>query len=397
MPLLLLLLALFAPAQARADGMMWDAPSAKDLVLEKSQEAWLEHANGRERLVVAVAPGRVTPHLAWLLPLPVRADQVRLSLADKLPRWEGREVRADAQLTLHPVMTVFYFLLFGLAGAGGGQFAIVLGIILMLNAISIGPSFGPGGVGTADAVRVSKHTELGGLASELAEAPSLKAFEDYLAAKSCALPDAAREAVGEHLRTGGSFVVSWAQAPTLEKSLAVQVEFPAAKPWYPVRLTSGYGDARTPIDLHIAGWWTPGFAMGRLRTGYYAGSGEPRTHTRALYEGRASGLTQDWTFRSRGWSPDLRLAAAAAGSPLLFAFLTLLAASLVAGTAAGWAAFPDWRGRGGLWPLAMLGASGLLPVIGPKIALRRLRSERDGVPTMPVPEGMTADEVRLLK
>lgn len=392
---LLTLLTLLTPALARADGMLWVAPHAQDLVAEKAQQAWLEWDAGRERLTVAVDPVRVSTNLAWILPVPVPAAQARLSLTDKRPGWGGQEVRLGAQLSLSPGLTAFYFLVFVLAGVGAGEAAAVLGILFLLGAIAI-PNFG-GTPGLADAVAVSQRTELGGLVSELADAPTLEAFEAYLAAKSAVLPDAARGPAAEHIRSGGSFAVSWAQDASVEKSLAVSIEFPAAKPWYPVRLTGAYGAVRMPIDLRLAGWWVPEGAPERLRVGYYRADAPPRDQTRLLYEGKASGLSQDWTLRPRGWSPDLRLAAFVDDSPVSFTFALLLLSSLLGGAAAGLTAFPDWRGRAGLWPLAALGAAGLLPYLGPSVALRKLRSGIDGVPPWPPPEGMTQEEVGRLK
>lgn len=392
--LLAVLLGAF-PLLARADGLMWVAPDAHDLVAEKAQQAWLEWDGGRERLTVAVDPVRVSTNLAWILPVPVPASQARLSLTESRPDWKGKEVRLRGRLALHPVGTAFFFLLFFLAGIGAGEAAVVLGIISVLAAIAI-PSFG-GRPAPADAVGVSQRSELGGLASELAEAPTLEALEAYLAAKSAVLPAAARGPAAEHIRSGGTFVVSWAKDATVEDSLAVSVEFPAAKPWYPVRLTGAYGEVRMPIDLRLAGWWVPENGPERLRVGYYTSGAEPRTQTRLLYQGKASGLADDWTLRPRGWSPDLRLAALVVENELLFAFALLLASSLLGGAVSGLAAFPDWRGRGGVWPLAVFGASGILPFLGPSVALRRLRSEIDGVPPWPPPEGMTDEGVRRLK
>lgn len=384
------LLLLLLPTAALADGVMWPRAKADELVAEKAQEAWVEHADGRQALTLAVNPGKAEPDLVWLVPLPVRGTEARLSLAESLPEWGGPEVRTAARLTLHPWMTFFFFLVAALAGAGAGEASVVIGIVFVLASISI-PSFGPGPGRVGDAARVLQHQELGGLVAEVAEAGSLVAFEEYLAGKSCVLPEAAKKPVEAHILSGGAFAAAWAKDAAEDKALALKLEFPSEKPWYPVALTAAYGRKKTPIDLHLSGWWRPEGTPEGARVGYYSGE---RRHTRVLFEGRAEALTKDWTFSPRGASWDLRLAEAASkgSSPLLF----LVLPCLLAGVLTGWA-FPDWRRPAG-WPrLLAFSAACLLPVLGPAIVLRRLRSAVDGVPDFPLPDGMGKDEVTALK
>lgn len=385
-----ILLLLLLPTAAFADGVMWPRAKADELVAEKAQEAWLEHADGTERLSIAVNPGKAEPDLVWLVPLPSRGAEVRLSLADSLPAWDGSEVRTAARLTLHPWLTCLFFLIVALAGVGAGEASIVIGIIVLLAAISI-PSYGPGPASAGDAARVLQHRELGGLVAEVVEAGSLQAFEEHLAAKSCVLPEAVKKPVEAHLLSGGAFAAAWVQDASEDKALAVRLEFPSEKPWYPVALTAAYGRAKTPIDLHLSGWWVPEGTPEGTRVGFYSGG---RRHTRVLFEGRAAALAQDWTFAPRGPSFDLRLAEAAArgASPAMFLLLPCLAAGLLAGLA-----FPDWRRPSG-WPrLFAFAAACLLPVLGPRIVLRRLRSGVDGVPPYPPPDGMSEGEAAGLK
>ncbi|MBI5597905.1 MAG: DUF2330 domain-containing protein [Elusimicrobia bacterium] len=377
------------PETARADGIMWDAPNARELVLETAQKAWVEWEGGREKLTIAARPEGASPHLAWFVPIPVPTRQARLALVDSLPDWPGTELRVAAHLASHPVMLCFFFFVLLLLNASLTEGAIVIFIIAVLSAISIGP--GPSVPHYADTqVQALSHLELGGLASELVDAPSIDAFERYLKSKSCVLPAAARSGVEEHIRAGSAFVVSWAKGPQVSKSLALAVEFPAPKPWYPVRLTSAYGDNRLAIDLYLSGWLAPDSSTlpPSALVGYYLGAGvDGRRFTRILYQGRASVLKEDWLFGPRPRSTDLQLAAWVAAHPLIANILLLLLAAMVGGMPVGWLLFPDWRGAAGLRPLLLLSASGVLPFLGPRLALRRLRPQER--PPEPVPEVKT--------
>lgn len=365
-------LLLFPSSETFADGVIWSVSSAHDLVSEQAQSAWIEWSDGKERLTVAVKPGDVSAKMAWILPVPASAKQSRLKLVDKLPKWNGSEVRAEASLAFHPIMIVFYFLFFLLFLGGAGVGAITLSIIFIFGAISIGP--GPGVDRQEDiSVKSFAHVELGGLVSELVEVPSLDALKNYLKTKSCELPAPAAGMINEHIKKGHSFVISWAKGSKIKKALAVEVIFPSPSPWYPVRLTSAYGKARLEIDLYISGWQNLVSAQKNIRTGYYSSKRNPGKYTRILFSGRAVNLSEDWTFAPRKGTISLSLADIVAVSPFLANVVFLLLCSIAGAFFVGFIAFSDWRNRGGIVPLLKVGLAGIVPFIGPAAVLRKLR------------------------
>ncbi|MDO8804776.1 MAG: DUF2330 domain-containing protein [Elusimicrobiota bacterium] len=376
----------FLPTRAvYADGVMWPAANAHDLVPEQAQRAWVEWSDGSERLTVAVMPGAVQPKLAWILPVPAPAGQARLKLVDSLPDWKGKEVRAEARLAFSPGVVLFLF-----AGcillSSVYELAVVLGIILLLSGIAIGP--GPIVSRVEEAgVKAFAHAELGGLTSELVEAPSLDALKKYLKSKSCALPAPAAGFIEEHIKKGHSFVISWARAEKIEKALAVEVDFQSAAPWYPVRLTSAYGKAELEIDLTLSGWQELVSAPGGIKTGYYSGRGAPGKYTRILYKGKAADLQEDWTFAPKKRAA-LKLAEMTAAQPFLVNFIFLVWCSIAGTFIVGLIAFPDWRCRAGILPLLEVGLAGIVPVYWPSLALRRLRPAPAVEPPQLQPQAM---------
>ncbi|MFA5140210.1 MAG: DUF2330 domain-containing protein [Elusimicrobiota bacterium] len=370
-----LLLSALLPCLARADGVMisYEPSRPADIVAQRSQQAWIQVDDGIEKLTLAVQTRAIAPRLAWIVPIPAPARLVSIDLVEKAPEWGGEEIRAKARRAL-----VKYWIIAAFAGVcllfcGATQWLVVIGVIAVLGAIAI-PNFG-GGPGSTKALDVTtySHVELGGLVSELVDTPSAKALEDYLKAKSCLLPKPVADRLPAVLDGKTSLIVSWASHDTLSKSLALEATFPSETPFYPMKLTSAYGESRLTVDLRVKGWHEPPEelrGLESLRWGYYPDC------TRVLFRGKAEALSGDWTLSPRRLPVDLWLALGTANLPIL-ANLILLALSGVA------AAFlVSWAGQTRQSPdrLVRLGASMVLPYYGPAALLRRWGAEEEPPP-----------------
>lgn len=376
----LALLAALIAGPAWADGVMLDlSPSAAhELVGQKAQRAWLEWQGGREKLTIAVQKSSATPRLAWLIPLPAPAKDVKLALVNELPGWAGEEIRAAARYSLWKYVIVLYFfgafLLFG----GSGEWLGLLLVMAFLASIAI-PSFGPSPGSSAPVeARTFARAELGGLVSELVEAPSAGALRDYMKAKSLLLPKSVAKTLEGRLGPETSLIVSWAEGSRIQDSLAVEASFPAAKPFYPMRLTSAYGSRNLTVELKLKGWHSPDpepAVQGTYRLGYYHDPAAGIRYTRVLFHGKAGSASEDWTFSPKRPAAGLWLALGAAASPWLATLALLLVSGIAASIVVGACAYPDWRSRSGLGRLCLLGLSTALPYFGPAALLKRWRGE----------------------
>lgn len=358
-----LLLAALLPCLAHADGVMisYDPSTPLEMVGQKSQQAWIDWKDGAEKLTLAVRTSTVTPKLAWIIPIPAPAKDVKLALVEELPEWEGEELRAKARFKLLKFFIAAYFLLIFLFYSSAHGCLVLIAVIGVLTAIAI-PSFGPspGSTKPLDVVTF-KHKELGGLVSELVEAPSAGALEAYLRTKSCSLP----KGVAQKLPASPSFIVSWATHSALPASLAVVATFPSAEPFYPMKLSSAYGSRSLAVDLRIKGWHSPSKelrALESFRWGYYPG------FTRALFQGPAEQLDGDWTFTPKRLAPGLWLAYGTAKHPLLANIMLLI----LSGIAAALLVCPDLSAL----RIAGLGASMLLPYYWPASLLKKWKDEQ---------------------
>lgn len=353
---------------AFADGVMlhYDPAAPSEIIGQKSQQAWIEHEGGREKLTLAVRTSTFPAQVAWIVPVPAPAKDTQLTLVEKLPDWGGQELRAKARFSLFKFWIIVYIFFALLIYVGAYSWLVAIAVVAMLMAIAI-PAFGPM-PGTLQAVDVAAyaHAELGGLVSELVEAKDAQALEEYLKARSCTLPKPVADKLPAVLDGKTSLVVSWAVKEKLSKSLAVQIDFPAERPFYPMKLTSVYGDKAPAVDLKVQGWRkVPG--LKDLRRGYYD------RYTRVLYSGPGQ---DDWTFDALGFAPGLWLACFTAKVPILANILLLLFSGIAAAFLVGSAA----ESRPGPGKLVILGASMLLPYYGPVAVLRRWGAEEKESP-----------------
>ncbi|HBL16677.1 MAG TPA: hypothetical protein DD417_07960 [Elusimicrobia bacterium] len=393
-PLVLIgLVSLFVPALAWGDGMMFGL-TARDLVGQKAQQAWIDWKDGQERLVILVDPKRSSSRAAWVVPIPAAAADARLKLDERLPEWHGQEVRAGALMRLRHVSVVFillwFLLLLPLPVADGPrdsqqgftrvELAIVIAILWVLASISIGPG---GSTVSETGVRTYAHFERGGLVSELVDAPDADSLGRYLKGKSAGLPPEALEPLRGYFGPQSCFVVSWTTAAVLAQGLALDVSFPSPQPYYPMKLSSIYGKKDLAADVMVAGWWDGSPAMmrhDRIKVGYYRGWGDDKRFTRFYFDGPAGELTEDWSFQPRASNRDLELAVLADTSAYFPNLALYAAAALAATLLAGWAALPMPAGPWAILHWLALWLSQALPFIGPRLLLNRLYLGRDGWP-----------------
>jgi hypothetical protein len=124
--------------------------------------------------------------------------------------------------------------------------------------------------GTEDGVSgvvISEHVEAYGLTSELVSAGESSAIESYLAEKGMDLSDSSLDIMTEYVGQEYSFVVSWiddleefnASSPaqwgydSWVHRFSVSVTFPATKMYYPLKLTSAYGERSVPMVVQVVG------------------------------------------------------------------------------------------------------------------------------------------------
>ncbi len=246
--LLLVMLFLFAsvPSEVRADGLGIQIESTSfALQDETAQVAAINYEDGREKLLLAVKLGELTSgSVLWIVPVPARASEVKIDVCQEFPEVRGVDMLKEAELGKRVV----------------GDVALNVAMTQILPGIFL-PNVGRFiGAEAPEQVQVYAHVEKEGITAEVVTAETGHALDEYLQERKVAVPSGSIPVIDEYIGKNYSFVVSWIESrPTERKDVtpAIFVEFPTDKLYYPLKLTSAYGNQRIPVQLTILGYVKP--------------------------------------------------------------------------------------------------------------------------------------------
>ncbi|HEY3445196.1 MAG TPA: DUF2330 domain-containing protein [Myxococcales bacterium] len=244
------------PGLGRADGGIVAYSSGEDLWAphpEQAQFAQISLRDGREEMVLAIEVAKLSSRAAWIFPVPGEPAQVQADIAADFPNVVGLPLkwRMGDAFRLMPVAamaTQLYPLPF------------LLREVLSPRASALG--------GVGGEVVVAQHLEKHGLTLEVLTASDGAAFERYLLEKGLALPREMRDALAPYLGKHFTLLVAWLSpeqvageagvaAQQRTQARGVKVSFPAKRPWFPLRLTSMYGQRVVPATLYVCGTVEP--------------------------------------------------------------------------------------------------------------------------------------------
>ena len=106
---------LFSPLFIFADGgTIRRLPEGTwDWVDQNSQEAFISYQNGIEKLIIGVDLQKESSEVFWIIPVPVKPEEVKIDIVSSLPRFYGWEVTKKAAWTLgKPTSALPYPLIF---------------------------------------------------------------------------------------------------------------------------------------------------------------------------------------------------------------------------------------------------------------------------------------------
>ncbi len=367
-PLIVVLLCLM-PVLAQADGAAWKVAADWPRIAENVQAALIAHADGRQRMALAVRLEMLAGEQGlWLVPVRGTPAEVRLALAPDMPWFYAGTPHPD-RAAREDIANIAG--LAALAAAPGSPLSLGLAGVAIPGLLASRSSrgelgttvTGEGLVATVLAARSAD--ELAGLLAGLGRAvpaSSLTGFAPYL--------DGAHSLVAVRL---DALTTGQGRAP------ALLLDFPSREPWFPVQASAGAG--RTQAYIQLVGWWkitsgpmrcdpvaggavreaTSAMSLGWL--GLQPGSAAPH-HTRcSWWGGEPEHFAKDLT-----WEPDARpeLARGVAVLALerfgILVWLLFLPCGALAGATLGWLLLrrPGWGALAG----ASFGFGGLLPMWG---------------------------------
>jgi hypothetical protein len=278
-------LSLAVSAPALADGIAFKGHDISSWLslLENEQVAAIHHADGVEKMILAINVDLKdeTDQALWIVPVPGTPDNVGVSIGDKFPRFFGYDPRQVAWSNIGVIATLL---------------RATQGYPLLFEALSLLPH-----LGAAGDIGVHAEVEKHGLRCETLTADSTQALCDHLRDQGVSIDPGELETLKPYLSGEHVLIATWIASrgklledfpdldsgrPGAEIWPCILIQFPAEKAFFPLRPTSAYGDVKVPLRLCLSGFVKPQSAapiVGQTRVRYYRLDGDnARDATRIL-------------------------------------------------------------------------------------------------------------------
>lgn len=255
--LILIITFVVSPLLAGADGgVIRPLPNGDwTWVDENSQQAFINYEQGREKLIVAVDPEEGSSDIAWIIPVSSNPEKVEIDITSELPIFFGDDVISKAKLNFSENLKASYY-----AGLLGQIWTFPFSIIILVSLGSARGGLG-GEMASGDLVSVETHIEKAGMIAEVITAKSSQAIYNYFSQKGFNIKEGSISELNSYIEKDYSFIVSWiASGITSEENRGqrgIFISFPTSKIYYPLVLTSAYGETEIPITIRVLGHIKP--------------------------------------------------------------------------------------------------------------------------------------------
>lgn len=195
-------------------------------VPEEEQQAFIEWADGHERLFIRTRTAKSSEPTLWIVPVPASPELVSAEPVAKLPvvRLEHNVVTAARGYLKKASMVAFVM-----------DTGLVPLCCLTFGGCGMSSDAKPG------SVDVHQHVEKLGMVLEVLTAKSGEALDGYLTSKQLHFSAASITAIAPYLNQDYTLICAWAakesEVPTAR---AIRIDFPSAMVFYPLRPTSIY-------------------------------------------------------------------------------------------------------------------------------------------------------------
>ncbi len=394
---------------------------------ENSQEAWINYENGLEKMILSVNVEK-NENALWIFPVPADPNKVIVDIISTTPGIWGIEIKEGAKSRLSflqfilsttqiypvPTLTIIKFIkrLFWPPDISDTSGIITLesgGTIEMME------------FWEEPEVIIHKHLEKEGMTTEIITAKSAQALYQYLKDKNLNIDEGTIPALDHYIGKEFSFVISWiSEIPQLSESTqsteeipwwprilpspwgerapkgiqrGVFVTFPTSQIYYPLFLTSVYGDKTIPVEIRVLGHRSPlifedikpytnveyfvgDYSTQRLKDeeelkNFYDGKKERIKYTKITIEAPSKFLTNDLWINPKAPIKTYYTSFFVFTTFwfVFFGIVFLILASIIASVLAGSIVFKNLRNKKGISKLALIGLSNCFSIIGLIIAV----------------------------
>ncbi len=215
---------------------------------ENSQYAVINYANGQEKMFITVNFNwEESNKSAWVLPVPSDAENVKIDIPYGLLEFNGRDFVSKAKENLEE----YYFCsLYSYLFSFVAPTPITINILYMMTT-----TIGPPGIG---GIEIHEHLEKHGLTAEVISATEGLGIYNYLVDNGLDISEGIVPQLDKYVNMDYSFIVMWLSDSNITtRTPALTLEFPTNKIYYPLMLTSIYGNDVIPTEVIVVGHVTP--------------------------------------------------------------------------------------------------------------------------------------------
>lgn len=241
----ILFLSICFPLPAAADGGVFGKRYTVFYLKENSQYAVINYVNGKQKMIVSTSFNwKDSDKTAWIFPVPSNPEKTDVDIVDGGPMFMGRDIIDDAKddLTdaLRDHMTLY-------------MLSVIPVVPLMLYVWTAGFM-----TTTAGGVTVHKSLDKYGLSAEVISSTSGEGIYEYLTDKGLEVSAGIVPQLDGYVDKNYSFVVTWVTNSNVSvRQPGIMLEFPTQKLYYPLILTSIYGDDTIPTEIFVVGHVSP--------------------------------------------------------------------------------------------------------------------------------------------
>jgi len=248
-----------------ADGVSYyfvstSSSEAWSQVDERSQFAIINYADGYEKMIISIQVDEeeleTGSEMFWLFPIPSRPQDINLNITSNVPRLDGallgdvlKEDVADSGFWNLCLWSQVY------------TWATIPFVLFLTMGLGVGG-------GLQSEVATFEVAEKYGLSSVVISATNASDLQEYFDLNGLTIPDSDLDIVDDCIASGFSFVAtrinnleSFRNNATLMHEgddsfyiMGVEVDFPSDEIFFPLKLTSVYGDSNIPITVQVIGF-----------------------------------------------------------------------------------------------------------------------------------------------
>ena len=261
------------PPQVQADGAVYHDNYLNSWLLlqrENQQLCAIHYQDGSEKMILVIDVDDLSRGAGvWIFPVPADPDEIKIGIINSFPKISGESIYRKSEEQISHI------------------FRVILGSQIYTIPFMKVSHMVFGGVNSinlrqTERVIVHEHIEKEGLTTEVITAENEEAIYQYLNRKRLNLSDSLKSSLSEYTNKNYSFVVSWISNfskvdkeyvkkynpyPDGDSSigynkekldvLSVFVIFPTNKIYFPLKMTSVYGNQTIPILIYVMQPVTP--------------------------------------------------------------------------------------------------------------------------------------------